>query len=169
MSHCISTAADVIEDTVCVFPSLQMSCSANQTHEEFLEALNTKVTKAVLNEYWLSMLQKRLEMWMPYDTKCGIFSGATEEEREWVLEELKATMRFAVKVHDMMKYNSGHPFRSQDIDDIDERKRMVEQYETFDKAKTLLMRLDPDWAKSVNADHINNVKNDHQQKCCLIL
>ena len=78
-------------------------------------------------------------------------------------------MRFAARVHEMTKCNSGDPFGNQHMYDIEEKHRIVEQYEMFDEAKALLIRLDPHWAKSVNADNINNVKNDHQQKCCLIL
>ena len=77
--------------------SLQMSFSTNQTHKEFLKALKKKVTEAPLNN----------------DDVSGIYWGATEEEREWVLEELKAAMRFAARVHEMTKYNSGHPFGNQ--------------------------------------------------------
>ena len=70
-------------------------------------------------------------------------------------------MRFAARVHEMTKYDSGDPFGNQHMYDIEEKHRIVEQYEMFDEAKALLIRLDPHWAKSVNADNINNVKNDH--------
>ena len=158
----MSTTADVIDTTVCVFPWLQMPFSANQTHEEFLEALNKKVTEAPLNDRDLSMLTERLQLWKEYDTKCGIYSGATKERREWILEELKAAMRFAARVHEMTKYNSGDPFGNQHMYDIEEKHRIVEQYEMFDEAKALLESLDPDWAKSVNADNVN------KKKCCHI-
>ena len=71
------------------------------------------MTEAPLNKHDVSVLKERLQLWKQYDTKCGIYSGATEEEREWVLEELKAAMRFAARVHEMTKYNSGHPFGNQ--------------------------------------------------------
>ena len=71
-------------------------------------------------------------------------------------------MRFAARVHEMTKYNSGDPFGNQHMYDIEEKHRIVEQYEMFDEAKALLESLDPDWAKSVNANNIN------KKKRCLI-
>ena len=131
----MSTTADVIDTTVCVFPWLQMSFSAHQTREQFLEALNKKVTEAPLNDRDLSVLTERLQLWKEYDTKCGIYSGATKERREWVLEELKAAMRFAARVHEMTKYNSGDPFGNQHMYDIEEKHRIVEHNECLTRQK----------------------------------
>ena len=93
------------------------------------------MTEAPLNDGDLSVLTERLQLWKEYDTKCGIYSGATKERREWVLEELKAAMRFAARVHEMTKYNSGDPFGNQHMYDIEEKHRIVEQNECLTRQK----------------------------------
>ena len=49
-----------------------------------------------------------------------------------------------------------------DFIEIDFLHRIKVQYQMFDEAKALLESLDPDWAKSVNANNIN------KKKRCLI-